>query len=69
MNHKPLQYCIQSQDEEIQPKVKAGADQRAGGIDPGILVILIAQRLSSVGIVERLVTTKISAGVLQRTRK
>ena len=35
----------------------------------GILVILIVQRLSSVGVVERLGTTKINSGVHQRTRK
>ena len=75
MNRQLLQFCIQSQEEEIQPKGMDVAeqtievDQRIGGPNPGILIILIAQRLSSVGIVEEPGTTKISARVHRRTNK
>ena len=75
VNHQFLQFCIQSQEEEIQPKGMDVAeqttevDQRTGGPNPGILIIPIARRLSSVEIVEEPGTIKISARVHRRTNK
>jgi len=62
VNHHPLQYCIQSQEEEIQLEEMDVINQRPDDPNPEIIVVLITQKLSSVGIVERQDTSKISVG-------
>jgi hypothetical protein len=65
-NLHPLQCGIQSQEEEIQPEEMDAINHRTGGPNPEIIVFLITRRLSSVGIVERHNTSKISARVYIR---
>ena len=75
VNRQPLLFCIQSQEEEIQPEGMDVADrttevdQRTGGPNPGILIIPIARRSSSVGSAGRSGTIKISARVHRRTMR
>ena len=75
VNHQPLQYCIQSQEEEIQPEGMNVEDQaikvnlEIGDRNQGLPIIHEAQKLSSVGIVGRLGTTKISARVHRKIKK
>lgn len=75
MNHQPLQYCIQSQEDEIQPEGMNVEDQaikvnlEIGDRNQGLPIIQRARRLSSVGNVGRPGTTKISARVHRKLKK
>jgi len=58
VNRHPLQYCIQSQEEEIQPEEMDVVNQRPDNPNLEIIVVLTTRKLSSVGIVERWDTSK-----------
>jgi hypothetical protein len=68
VNHHPLQYCIQSQEEEFQPEDVDMVNLRKDGPNPKIIVVLTIRRMSNVGIVESQDTTKISVGSQERTK-
>ena len=75
VNHQIFQFCIHNQEEEIQHKKMDVANRTTevarmtGDLNPEIPTIPTAQRPLSVGIVERLGTTKINAEVHQRTTR
>lgn len=69
VNLHPLQYCIHSQEEEIQPEEMEVVNQRPDDPNPEIIVVLTTRNLSSVGIVERRDTSKISVGSQQRIKR
>ncbi|WVY93468.1 hypothetical protein V8G54_032556 [Vigna mungo] len=54
VNQQPLQYCIQSQEVEVQPEEPDAADQRRGNPNLEIIKALTNRKLSNVGIVGRL---------------
>ena len=69
MNLHLIQYRIQSQEEEIQPKAMNVVNQRPDDPNPEIIVVLTTRKLSSVGIVERRDSLKISVGSQQRIKR
>lgn len=64
--YQPLQYCIQSQEEEASIEEMNVVNQRTGGPNPEVIMVLTNRSRSNVGIVERSGTTKISAEVHER---
>ena len=68
-NHQPLQYCIQSQEEEIQSEEMDVVNQRTGGPNPEVIIVPTNRSQSSVGIVGSPGTTEISARVHERIRR
>jgi len=66
VNFHPIKFCIQNQEEEIQPEQIDVVNQRSGDPNLEINVVVTTRKLSSVGIMKRWDNSKINVGFQKR---